>query len=136
MNVEYITTYVEVGCILFTVLGLSLALASAIISDNRVALYSVGAVVVISIVFWVFVLNTKITIYPSDEYNVEHLAEDYNAQMQYASPESMKDLPSVHEVDFFGSKHWYYYVETPSPTPTPIPRPEYLLNNDPIEKTN
>lgn len=136
MNVEYITTYVELGCVLITVLGLSLALASAIISDNRVALYSVGAVVVISIVFWVFVLNTKITIYPSDEYNVEHLAEDYNAQLQYGNTETMKDLPSVHEVDFFGSKHWYYYVETPSPTPTPIPRQEYLLNNDPIEKTN
>lgn len=134
MNVEYITTYVELGCVLITVLGLSLALASAIISDNRVALYSVGAVVVISIVFWVFVLNTKITIYPSDEYNVEHLAEDYNAQLQYGNTETMKDLPSVHEVDFFGSKHWYYYVETPSPTPTPIPRPEYLLNNDPIEE--
>ena len=134
MNVEYITTYVEVGCILLTVLGISLALASAIISDNQVALYSVGAVAVISIVFWVFVLNTKITIYPSDEYNVEHLAEDYNAQMQYGNPETMKDLPSVHEVDFFGSKHWYYYVEAPLPTPTPIPRPEYLLNNDPIKE--
>ena len=134
MNVEYITTYVELGCILLTVLGLSLALASAIISDNRVALYSVGAVAVISIVFWVFVLNTKITIYPSDEYNIEHLAEDYNAQLQYGNPETMKDLPSVHEVDFFGSKHWYYYVEAPLPTPTPIPRPEYLLNNDPIKE--
>lgn len=134
MNVEYITIYVEVGCILFTVLGLALAITGAITSSNRTALYSVGAVVVISIVFWVFVLNTKTTIYTSDTYNIEHLAEDYNAQMQYASPETMKDLPSVHEVDYFGSKHWYYYVEAPSPTPTPIPRPEYLLNNDPVEK--
>lgn len=134
MNVEQITTFVELCCIVFTVLGITLAVTGWITSSNRVALFSVGAVVVISIVFWVFVLNTKTTIYPSDEYNVEHLAEDYNAQLQYASPENMKDLPSVHEIDYFGSKHWYYYVEAPSPTPTPIPHPEYLLNNDPIEE--
>lgn len=134
MNVEHITTFVELGCILITVVGLVLALVSTITNDNTIARISICAVAVVSIIFWVFALNTKITIYPSDKYNVEHLAEDYNAQLQYASPENMDDLPSVHEIDYFGSKHWYYYVEAPSPTPTPIPHPEYLLNQDPIEE--